>query len=413
MKKIFPALAALAILCACNDKVEPSSSKTGTLSLQLSSTGDYITKAAQDDTKEFKIEITRADGWKASYDRFADMPEILDLAEGDYTITASSPQSKPAAFDLPIYGATENFTIRVGELTPVSLVCTLQNMKVTFQLSDNFKKELSDYNISVTNASSWTASDAGERTLTWDKTMADNGTPGYFSVAPLMVKVDGYRNIDNSEAHAMLSISDVAPRDHHVIFIDAQVTGSVNGVSIKVDDTVNEKNSDIFIPGWDETPVDGGEEGGGEDDPIEPSTAPTMSWDANPTFAPTPIEDVMDVNVTIKAHEAIASFIVTVDSYVMSDVIAAMAGATSYSWATDGPFDMDLIGDATLVEALSSMLPTGDQLRDKTEVIFSLSTIVPMIKAYNPESGSNHIFTMKVTDKKGQTLSKSITFVMP
>lgn len=413
MKKIFPALAALAILCACNDKVEPSSSKTGTLSLQLSSTGDYITKAAQDDTKEFKIEITRADGWKASYDRFADMPEILDLAEGDYTITASSPQSKPAAFDLPIYGATENFTIRVGELTPVSLVCTLQNMKVTFQLSDNFKKELSDYNISVTNASSWTASDAGERTLTWDKTMADNGTPGYFSVAPLMVKVDGYRNIDNSEAHAMLSISDVAPRDHHVIFIDAQVTGSVNGVSIKVDDTVNEKNSDIFIPGWDETPVDGGEEGGGEDDPIEPSTAPTMSWDANPTFAPTPIEDVMDVNVTIKAPEAIASFIVTVDSYVMSDVIAAMAGATSYSWATDGPFDMDLIGDATLVEALSSMLPTGDQLRDKTEVIFSLSTIVPMIKAYNPESGSNHIFTMKVTDKKGQTLSKSITFVMP
>jgi len=413
MKKIFPALAALAILCACNDKVEPSSSKTGTLSLQLSSTGDYITKAAQDDTKEFKIEITRADGWKASYDRFADMPEILDLAEGDYTITASSPQSKPAAFDLPIYGATENFTIRVGELTPVSLVCTLQNMKVTFQLSDNFKKELSDYNISVTNASSWTASDAGERTLTWDKTMADNGTPGYFSVAPLMVKVDGYRNIDNSEAHAMLSISDVAPRDHHVIFIDAQVTGSVNGVSIKVDDTVNEKNSDIFIPGWDETPVDGGEEGGGDDDPIEPSTAPTMSWDANPTFAPTPIEDVMDVNVTIKAPEAIASFIVTVDSYVMSDVIAAMAGATSYSWATDGPFDMDLIGDATLVEALSSMLPTGDQLRDKTEVIFSLSTIVPMIKAYNPESGSNHIFTMKVTDKKGQTLSKSITFVMP
>ena len=210
----------------------------------------------------------------------------------------------------------------------------------------------------------------------------------------------------------MLSITDVAPRDHHVIYIDAQVTGSVNGINIKVDDTVNEKNSDIFIPGWDETPVDGGEDEGG-DDPDEPSTAPTMSWDTNPTFAPTPIEDVMDVNISIKAPETIEGFIVTVDSYILSDVIAAMGGNTTYSWASDGPFDMDLINDEALVSALSSMLPTGDELSGKSEVVFSLSTIVPLIKAYNPESGSNHIFTLKVTDAKGQTLSKSITFVMP
>lgn len=414
MKKILSAIATLAVLCACTSKETPTTKETGSLSVKLSSNGDYITKAAQDDTNEFKIDITRTDGWSLSYDRFADMPELLDLAEGDYTITASSPESKPAAFDLPIYGATEDFTIRVGELTPVSLVCTLQNMKVTFQLSENFKKELSDYNISVTNASSWTAEDAGERTLTWDKAAADAGKPGYFSVAALMVKVDGYRNIDNSEAHAMLSITDVAPRDHHIIFIDAQVTGSVNGVSIKVDDTVNEKNSDIFIPGWDETPVDGGESGG-DDDPDDPtpSTAPTMSWDVNPTFAPTPIEDVMDVNITISAPESIKEFVVSVDSSVLSDVIAAMAGNNTYSWAKDGPFDMDLIGDEALVSALSSMLPTGDSLYGQTEVLFSLSNLVPMIKIYNPQSGSNHIFTMKVTDMKGQTLSKSVTFVMP
>ena len=412
MKKILTAFAAIAVLFSCTSKENPVIEQTGTLSLKLSSSGDYITKAGQDDTDEFKIELTRADGWSLSYDRFADMPEILDLAEGDYTISAISPESKHASFDLPIYGATENFTIRVGELTPVSLVCTLQNMKVSFLLSDNFKKELSDYNISVTNASSWTASDAGERTLTWDKAAADAGTPGYFSVAALMVKVDGYRSVDNSEAHAMMTITDVAPRDHHIIYIDAQVTGSVSGVSIAVDETVNEKNSDIYIPGWDETPVDGGQSGD-DDDPEEPSTAPTMIWELNPTFAPTAIEDEMDVNITISAPEAIESLVVTVDSYVLSDVIAAMAGNTTYSWATDGPFDMDLIGDEALVSALSSMLPTGDALYGQTEVLFSLSTLVPMIKIYNPESGSNHIFTIKVTDAKGQTLSKSITFVMP
>ena len=121
----------------------------------------------------------------------------------------------------------------------------------------------------------------------------------------------------------------------------------------------------------------------------------------------------MDVNITISAPESIKEFVVSVDSSVLSDVIAAMAGNTTYSWAKDGPFDMDLIGDEALVSALSSMLPTGDSLYGQTEVLFSLSNLVPMIKIYNPQSGSNHIFTMKVTDMKGQTLSKSVTFVMP
>ena len=106
MKKILTALAALSVLCACTSKENPDTDQSGALSLKLSSSGDYITKAGQDDTDEFKIELTRTDGWSLTYDRFADMPEILDLAEGNYTISAISPESKHAAFDLPIYGAT-------------------------------------------------------------------------------------------------------------------------------------------------------------------------------------------------------------------------------------------------------------------------------------------------------------------
>ena len=161
-------------------------------------------------------------------------------------------------------------------------------------------------------------------------------------------------------------------------------------------------------------------EGGGNsdsgDDPDEPvsSTAPTMTWDANPTFGPTAIEETMDVNIVIKAPETISRFIVTVDSATLCDVIAALAGDTSYSYASDGPYDMDLINNAALVEALSGMgVPTGDQLAGQTEVLFSLSSLVPLIRVYNPESGSNHIFVLQVTDAKNQTLQKSLTFVMP
>ena len=164
------------------------------------------------------------------------MPEILELGAGEYTITASSPTIKDAAFDLPIYGASQNFKIRTGEVTPISLVCTLQNMKVSFVPSENFKKELSNYTVTVTNAASWTATDVGEKTLVWTKADVEAGKAGYFSVAPLSVKIDGYRAIDGSEAHAAMNITNVAAKDHHIIKLDAKVTGS-SSLSLIVNDS--------------------------------------------------------------------------------------------------------------------------------------------------------------------------------
>ena len=41
---------------------------------------------------------------------------------------------------------------------------------------------------------------------------------------------------------------------------------------------------------------------------------------------------------------------------------------------------------------------------------FSLSQLVPLIMVYSPESGSQHTFTLKVTDNKGQSLEKPVVF---
>ena len=134
------------------------------------------------------------------------------------------------------------------------------------------------------------------------------------------------------------------------------------------------------------------------------------TWDANPDFEPTPIAGEMDINILIQAPEKIATFVVTVDSYILSDIIAQMGGDTSYSYANDGPYDMDLIGNVTLANTLTSMIPTGDALKGQTEVLFSLSQLVPMIQMFAPTSGSEHIFTLKVSDEKGQTLEKTLVF---
>ncbi len=424
---IFSMLTACLALAGCNMReISKGSAGAGSLSLQVASEGQYMTKA-DDVVNNFKIVITRTDGYEKIFERYADMPQVLDLGSGDYTITASSPRTAEAAFDQPIYTGSANFTIRTGELTPVSLTCSLTNMMVTFQLSDNFKNELSAYTVSITNASSWTAADAENRTLIWDKEAVDANKPGYFTVAPLLVKVDGYRAIDNSETHAQMVISDVAAKDHHIINLDARVTGQLGGenggVEITIDNSVNEKDQQVDIPGWDEVPVDGGDDSSDDpvisDDPVvsddpAPSTAPTMTWEANPTFAPTTIQDQMDVNIQISAPEKIKTFKVAVESVSLSETIAALKGDDSYAYAAGNPFVMDLIDDQDMIDALADMglgLPLGDDLKGQTEVLFSLSSLIPMIAMYPADPGTEHYFTLMLSDEKGQSLEKKLTFV--
>ncbi|MCQ2147047.1 MAG: DUF4493 domain-containing protein [Bacteroidales bacterium] len=424
MKKILYILAMAAVMLTSCTKEPKQEVKLGTVSFDLTYSGDYITKASSVNVADFKVSITREDGWSKTYDRYADVPTALELAEGEYTVTATSAGDKLAAFDQPIYGGSQNFSIIVGEVTPVSVSCTLTNMKISFVTTENFRNELSDFTVTVTNASTWTAEDASERTLIWDREAIEQNKAGYFTVAPIMIKVDAYRAIDNSETHAELSVSNVAAQDYHIVTLDAKVTGQVNSLNITIDDSMNEKNDNIFIPGWDETPVDGGndsgEEGGdngegeGEDQPS--ADAPTMSWEANPEFTNTPITNPMNVDILISAPKMIKTFVVSVDSEVLSPVIAALAEQPSYDYFADGPFDMDLINDPVMVAALDGMgigIPTGDAIYNQTSVNFSLSSLIPMIMLYSPAPGSEHVFTLKVTDQEGQTLEKTLTFFVP
>lgn len=415
MKKIFLVLLAVSAVLSCQKK-QPAQLANGTFSLSLSmdTEGGYVTKSSPVDVNSFVVDIVRPeDGYSIHFDRLDEIPEVFEMGSGDYTVSVVSPEHRNVAWDQPVYGASADFTIRAGELTPISLVASLQNMKVSFSLTERFTKELSNYTVSVTNVVSWEETVPGENTLVWDKAAVDALRPGYFSVAPLMVKVDAYRQDGNLETHAVLMVNDVAPRDHHVITLDAKVTGSVNGISLLIDDSVNEKGSDVVVDGWDEVPVDGGGEGGGDEGGEDTSTAPTMSWEANPDFQPTLIQPTMSVEILIKAQETIKSFQVLVDSNVLSETIAMMAGDNQYSYAPGNPYVMDLIEDEALTTVLNGIIPVKDQLYGHTEVLFSLSQLVPLVLGFSPESQSVHTFTLKVTDAIGQSLEKSIEFIAP
>ena len=433
MKKILSSiLIAVVAITACNNKNADLVTE-GELSFAVESLADdfnVVTKA-NDNIDEFSVSIRRPrDNWQMDFIYGEKKGEMIKLGSGDYVITAASPVKQHAAWDLPVYEGAKEFSIVSGQVTPVNLVCELSNVKVTFVLSENFKKELSTYNVTVSN---------GKGELTWIKEGTTDDfameKAGFFTAAPLDITVTGYRAIDDTEATTFMTIMNVSPKDHHIINLDAKVTGHIgdgqgNGIKLEISTDVNEKNEDVYVDGLDEIPVQGGEDSGeeGEDSGEgQPSTdtKPSMVWPANPDFIPLELEMSMtatvDVELVIRAPEKIKEFLIYVKSDVLSPTISQMVGE-DYKMDKDGITTMDMINDPDLYDQLGkpdettgepSAIPMGDRILDQTEVPFSLSTLVPLINVYvaSITEGDEHTFTLYLKDGKGQELTQAVTFI--
>ncbi len=426
MKKIiYMAMAVAAtVFAGCKENIVEVSNS----GLQLTITADdsYVDKVVKSesavDFSNFVVSIEKKDGKYTKEWTCAELPALIELAPGEFTVTVASPASEPVAWNQPVYGAVKDFTIVEGVVTPVDIVCTLQNMKNSVYCSQHLVDELTTFQVTVTNPDGhlvWSADEVGIYTQAEDGTktiVREPAKQGYFTVKDLDVTVNGYRAVDNSTATLSYQIKDVAPRDHHILYVDAYVTGQ-SAISLSIDSSVIDRNVDMVIPGIDpdDENVDDDIETGwgqeedqqpGENQPVEPeqpvSIAPTLEWPANPDFAKMDIEQGMSVELMVYAPEKIKGFIVYVSDNFLGAIQMLVPGAEY----------LDLIYDEVAKDQLGTMLPVGDQLLGQTEVAFSLSKLVPMIAAVGNQ-GEDYIFTLEVTDEKDQILRKDVEFHNP
>ena len=421
MKKIlFIALAIAAVVLSGCRKQTPEAQLSG---LQLKITteqGDYLDKVVKSgagiDVNSFVVTISKKDGKFSNTWTYGELPKLVELSTGEYTVTVTSPEAAPVAWDTPVYGGTKDFAIVGGVITPVELVCTLQNMKNSVYCSQHFMDQLSDFEVKISNADGhlvWGADEVGVYTEeNGVKTIVKQPSKhAYFTVNALTVNVDGYRELDNTTANLMYEIKDVAARDHHIIYLDAYVTGQA-AMTLRIDASVNDKNVDMTIPGIDpdDAHIDddiqaGWEESDGEDEPVIPDTpsdAPYLVWEANPDFEIMNIEQGMSVELMVYAPAKIKEFVVKVSDNFLPAIQMLVPGAQQ----------LDLINDEVAKNALGTMLPVGDQLLNQTEVMFSLSKLVPMIAAVGNQ-GEEYVFTLEVVDQKGQKLVQDVLFYNP
>lgn len=429
MKRILIfSLAATLTFMGCKKQVEVAYTGTLSLDVQQSEVGYNIVTKANDNLDDFVIEIVRPnDNWSVEYLYSEIKGDMVTLGSGDYTITAHSPEWADAAWNLPYYSASRNFTINAGEVTPISLVCELANVKVTVSLSEGFKQELSTYNVVVSN---------GRGSLTWVKdenvNHFESDRAGYFSVAPLEVVVNGHRAIDNTSASTTLAIGNVVAKNHHIINIDAKVTGQLggdsdgdgvpdSGIVITIDPTVNERDENVFVDGLEEIPVDGGDTGGKEDDnedddeqetpPAADPKLPYLLWPGNTNQSildPVTIDENIDADMVICAPYGISEFKVIVESVKLNPLVSELIGQSEI----EGKVTMDMIGNQQAVTSLGSLgLPTGAALKDMTTPIdFVLTTLVKLIPDLADSGESFHYFTLYIVDSNGNILEKRLTF---
>lgn len=99
------------------------------------------------DINTFDCKITTADGSKTiSEFKYGARPsERIELEAGDYLFIMSSGEIPGVAWESPVYGLTEKFTIIRKETTTLNdLVCTLQNIQVSVTFSADLRAALSD-----------------------------------------------------------------------------------------------------------------------------------------------------------------------------------------------------------------------------------------------------------------------------
>lgn len=282
MKKILTAtiVLAVAVLSGCNRNERYGKTEgTAELSLSISSEGEFTplpaTKAetSEDDVKvdvnDFRLVIKSSEGSEVeSWSRFAEVPAVIGLDPGSYTIEASSPGQKAVDWTQPKYFGSQSVTVTPGEVENVAIVCKLSNMKVTVRTTEKFDSEIEDFTVTVS------AKDyAGIMAFT--KAIVTEGRSAYFDPTALTVDINATRKakegveIENMNIIQTMEIPAGAAQDHHIITLDASETGytDLSGEdAITVVYTLNNKEVPILVDGLEENPV--------ED---EPGTAPVLS----------------------------------------------------------------------------------------------------------------------------------------
>ncbi len=410
------------------------------LSLGLDETLDTKAGEFPEAGGEYFVFIKNSDGIDAvapvSYSAVKAAGNKISLPAGSYTLYARSTENDVpfAAFETPVYGTSQEFSITAGEVTTVGeLVCTLLQCKVTVSYSDDFLAMVTgDGSTTVTVTSGHSL----EYALNADKTYQTDA--GYFAVTGETMTVVFKGSIDGKSQKMTKTFTGIAAKQLRQIKFVKKTNEQGNATfDIEIEALINDSPLNENMSG-----VVGTEESIG-DDPAQPKgdggirlvpdytpeeiaagdnviiTTVVTDADGNevlyengekkvslmiPITAPK-VENTPDMSIKLKAivPGGIKKF--TVDISTDNPTFAAAVNEVNAS-------HLDLVNPLAAHDVIYQLVPFphGEEaLLGKEEVAFPLSGAQPAISAFP----GIHAFDMTIMNASGSSNTIRVVMEVP
>jgi len=379
------------------------------MAVEVNSTENQV-RATEVNIGGFLVEITSAKGTTEYAGTYAEMPEVLTLPVGDYTVTVKSPSNPDAAWESPYYEGSQAFSIKENEVTFVDpVVCRLGNVKVTIKYDAKMLPLMGD-DCAVT-----VQTGVGGR-LEFAKAETRSGNFRYVEGEGTATLVATFRGtVDENYEESVRTYTDVAPGNHYIITYslksptgeEPDVTGTITpgvvieasvevidmNVNVEVDDDVLEDN---------DRPQQGDKPGTDPDDPTPPTpdkNPPTIvaTIDGSTSFT-SPIEVHEGITATIKvtseAQGGVTGFTIDINSTTLTDEILSdpVVGLGTH---------IDLVNPGAMADHLVNDLHFPINVGGMNDIpVFDISSFVPLLGVYG---AGDHKFIVTVTDANGTT----------
>lgn len=428
MKNIFliclTLMAVLFTFSACHsEKMETGTTDvTGQLSLasmkmevDLKVDTVYPQSRAGVDVSNFLLTIKNSQGERVEQYTYSEMPEIISLPVGTYTVVASSAEAATNGFDVPFYtGSTEQFTIKENELTEVSaLTCRLANVMISVEYDEELRKLMGEDVVTTVKI--------GDNSLD----IPSSETRKAYLIAPasagsMDITLKG--TIDGESVTEVKRVENVQAGQYNIIKYvlspvddgNNSVGGNLN-IAINIDSSMTSSDETVGVnpgeePGIDDFPTDGGEEpgdgdGDGGDESGSDQNMPTIvgtNFNGNPFDISKDVLTVtkgqsVPLSVTLLAPNKMAHVYVTIDSETLTeDVLVGVNLAKNFDLAEPGDLEAGLKGLG---------FPTGTDVIGKEEIPFDITQFTSLLGIYG---AANHNFIIRVVDQQGLEVTETL-----
>lgn len=378
----------------------------------------YPQSRAGVEVSNFLLTIKNSQGEQVEQYTYSEMPEIISLPVGTYTVVASSAEAATNGFDVPFYTGSTNITIKENELTEVtSLTCKLANVMISVEYDEELRKLMGEDVVTTVKI--------GENSLDIPSSETRKG----YLIAPASVgsmditlkgTIDGesvteVKRVDNVQAGQYNIIKYVlSPVDDG----NNNVGGNLN-IAINIDSSMTSSDETVGVnpgeePGIDDFPTDGGEEPGDGDGDSDGDGEGEITSDISITgkdlggspFNIDQTQTITGATTLIVGIEAPAG--------IQNLKVAISSDNEDFRAIGEGLGEFDLAHSDSMNEDAQAMLPIlglpiDDAVLNQTNLDFNISKFTSMLAGFK----GTHTFKIAVTDNQGKTESKSLVINVP